>query len=35
MTFASGVDVLWLALGFIFAAVIFAVLTYIGNRWRP
>jgi hypothetical protein len=29
------VNALWLALGIAFAAVLFAVLTYIGTRWRP
>jgi len=31
----AGVNALWLLLGIAFAAVLFAVLTYIGKRWRP
>jgi hypothetical protein len=31
----GGVNALWLLLGIAFAAVVFAVLTYFGRRWRP
>jgi hypothetical protein len=29
------VNALWLVLGIVFAAVVFAVLTFFGRRWRP
>jgi hypothetical protein len=29
------VNAVWLVLGIVFAAVVFAVLTYVGRRWRP
>jgi hypothetical protein len=29
------VNALWLALGIVFAAVVFGVMTYVGWRWRP